>query len=62
MGGMQEILDPEIFVRAHKSYIVSINYIEAVRGNELSLKFGSAVKQIPIGATFKESILKKLRI
>lgn len=62
LGGMQEILDSEIFVRTHKSYMVSIDYIEALKGNQLSLRFDNTAKQIPIGATFKDSILKKLRI
>lgn len=62
MNSMQEILDPEIFFRTHKSFMVSINYIEVLKGNELVLKHGETTKFIPIGATFKEHILKKLGI
>ncbi len=62
MSAIQEIIDPDIFIRSHKSYIVSINYIEAMKGNELALKLGSVTRYIPIGATFKDAILKKLRI
>lgn len=62
MSSIQEILDPDIFIRCHKSFVVSINFLEAVRGNELALKFGNITKYIAIGATFKDAVLKKLRI
>ena len=62
MNSMQEMLDPEIFLRTHKSFMVSVNYIEVIKGNELVLKHGETTKFIPIGATFKDAILKKLGI
>ena len=62
MNGMQEILPSETFLRVHKSYIVSVNFIEAMRGNELILNIEGKPQELPIGATFKEALLTKLRI
>ena len=62
LGSMQEVLPASDFVRAHKSYLVSIHYIEAIKGNELFLNVDGKSHNIPIGATFKDDILTKLRI
>jgi DNA-binding LytR/AlgR family response regulator len=62
LTSIQEILPPEDFVRVHKSYIVSIHYIESIKGNELILNIAEKTKNIPIGATFKDVISAKLRI
>ena len=62
LSSIQEVLSPEDFVRVHKSYIVSIHYIDAIKGNEIFLKIDGKSKDIPIGATYKDAILAKLRI
>lgn len=62
LSGLQEILNPSIFLRAHKSFIVSVDYIDAVKGNELFLKIENESKVIPIGSTYKDAILSTLRI
>jgi len=62
MGSMQEILPLARFMRVHKSYIVAIDKIQALRGNEICLQVKEDGKYIPIGITFKEKVLKQLRI
>jgi DNA-binding LytR/AlgR family response regulator len=48
------MLAPYDFIRTHKSYIVAISQIKALEGNLLSIKD----RQIPVGGTFKEDLLK----
>ncbi len=45
------------FVRAHKSYIVNIDKIEKIIGNHILIK----TKQIPIGRTFKEQFMQRIK-
>lgn len=51
-----ESLDPQQFVRVHKSYIVNSSHIEKIAGNQVYLEAG---KPIPIGRAYKESFLKR---
>lgn len=46
------------FVRTHRSYIVNFEQIDKVSGNLIYI----ADKKIPIGKTYKEEFLKKMRI
>jgi DNA-binding LytR/AlgR family response regulator len=62
MNSMQEILPSEQFMRVHKSYIVAINKIQALRGNEICVLVKEEGKYIPIGITYKEKVLKQLKI
>ncbi len=49
-------LNPNQFVRIHKSYIVNVSKIEKVGGNRIFLSGGAV---IPIGRTYKEGFIKK---
>ena len=55
-------LEPQLpsdnFVRCHRSYIISLDKIEAIEDNSLII----AGQYIPIGKTYKEALLKRLRI
>lgn len=62
MSGLLEILPSSDFIRVHKSYIVSINHIEAIKGNEVYVKIELGNKTIPIGAGYRESTLSILKI
>jgi len=46
---IQEMLDPKIFVRVHKSYIISLNKVDYIENN--TIKIGD--KLIPISNTYK---------
>ncbi|MBR0501880.1 MAG: response regulator transcription factor [Paludibacteraceae bacterium] len=45
------------FVRIHKSYIVSLSYIESVEGNMVSI----AGQKLSIGKNYKDSLMEKLK-
>lgn len=62
MNGMQEIVPKDNFMRVHKSYIVSINHIHAIKGNAIIVKRNGAEINVPMGSTFRMATLKKLRI
>lgn len=52
----ESILPPDRFLRVHKSFIVNINKVKIIESN--SLQIGD--KKIPIGASYKEKVLKAL--
>lgn len=53
---LETILPVSQFMRVHKSFIVHLQKIDAVEGNTLLIENIS----VPIGATYKEELLKKL--
>jgi DNA-binding LytR/AlgR family response regulator len=62
MNAMQEMLPTDNFMRVHKSYIISINHIHAIKGSELTMKRGEISFNVPVGVTYKPSTLKRLKI
>jgi DNA-binding LytR/AlgR family response regulator len=50
------------FLRVHKSFIISINYIEVLRVNDIILNVEGQKKTISIGGTYKENVFKTLNI
>jgi DNA-binding LytR/AlgR family response regulator len=62
MNGAQEIFPTENFIRVHKSYAISINHIHAIKGRELLMKRNGSIVNVPIGASFKNEIFKRLKI
>jgi two-component system LytT family response regulator len=62
MNAMQEMLPADNFMRVHKSYIISINHIYAIKGSELTMKRGEVAFNVPVGVTYKSETLKKLKI
>ena len=62
MHDISQILPEDKFIRVHKSFIVSLRHIQAVRGNEVILSMDRKQQNIPIGVTYKEKLLKTLRI
>jgi two-component system, LytTR family, response regulator len=62
LNDMETILNHKTFMRVHKSFIVSINHIEAYANGEAQLKYKEEVLNIPIGRTYKEEFKKRLNI
>ncbi|HEX6224157.1 MAG TPA: response regulator transcription factor [Chryseolinea sp.] len=52
MKGLEEKLPPKMFVRVHKSFIVSINKITSIRKGRISI----LKSQVPISEHFKDNI------
>lgn len=53
---IQEILDPQKFVRVHKSYIVAVDKIDYIENNAIKIRD----KLIPVSNTFKVSFFSLL--
>lgn len=53
-----EKLPTDQFVQVHKSYIINVKLVEKISGNEAFL----GEKRIPIGRTYKQELLKQLKI
>lgn len=51
-----ELLPAEQFIRIHRSYIVAIDRVKVLEGNELTI----ANERLPIGKTYREEVLKRL--
>lgn len=58
IGNMVESLPQNRFVRVHRSYIVPVDKIEAVDGNEVIMK---GVPRIPIGDKYKDLFMHSLQ-
>lgn len=57
LNKLTDILDSK-FVRCHKSFIININSIEKIIGNQIII--GS--KEIPIGRSFKINLMNRLKM
>ncbi len=55
---MEDMLPSSRFLRVHRSYIVALNAITAVNGNIVEI----GKQEIPIGNTYKEELLNRLRL
>lgn len=55
---LENTLPASHFMRIHKSYIIQLKWLEAIVGNQVEIH----KKLLPIGATYKEELLKRLSI
>lgn len=59
MKDVEERLPGDMFIRIHKSYIVSLRKISFIEYNEVALK--DSVKRLSIGNNYKDNIFEKFR-
>ncbi len=52
----EEQLPKNIFIRIHKSYLLSLTAIKYLEGNQITLNS----RKLPIGKVFRESLMKRL--
>lgn len=53
-----ERLDPKRFMRVHRSYIVALNKVEKVAGNQLLIQG----REVPVSKAYREDLLRSLGI
>jgi len=53
LKGIEENLNPQLFIRVHKSYIVSISKIESIEGNEIFI----LDYRIPISRNYRQEVI-----
>jgi len=56
LKNLEEKLDPRSFIRVHKSYIVSIDKIEAIEGNEIFIQS----HRIPMSRNYREAVIQRV--
>lgn len=56
LKSLEENLDERAFIRVHKSYIVAINKINGIEGNEIFIQTG----RIPISRNYRQEVLEKV--
>ena len=56
LKSLEDTLPKELFIRVHKSYIVSINYIEDIDKTTVTI----AGNKIPVGASYRDALIGKL--
>lgn len=59
---IMELLPSECFVRIHKSFIISIDFIDSIKGNSCILRWDTEKRTFPIGNSFKRNFLDILKI
>lgn len=59
MKDVEEKLPGDVFIRIHKSFIVSLKQIAFIEYNEVALK--NSTKRLPIGKNYSENILEKFK-
>jgi DNA-binding LytR/AlgR family response regulator len=55
---MEDMLPTSRFIRVHRSFLVALDKISALQGNTIEI----GKQEIPIGTTYKEELLKRLRL
>jgi DNA-binding LytR/AlgR family response regulator len=62
MKAIENQLPSGIFIRVHRSFIVNISLIKTIKENSLDLIMGNEVIDIPIGLSYRDSLLNRLNI
>jgi DNA-binding LytR/AlgR family response regulator len=62
MKAIENQLPSGIFIRVHRSFIVNISLIKTIKENSLDLIMGNEVRDIPIGLSYKDSLLNRINI
>lgn len=57
MKSLDKRLPPHQFQRIHRSYIVALNKIDAVVGNQVEMEIAGKRKSIPIGKIYRDELL-----
>jgi DNA-binding LytR/AlgR family response regulator len=62
MKAIEDQLPSEVFIRVHRSFIVNKSMIQTIMENSLELIFGNEQKNIPIGKSFRDPLLKSIKV
>jgi DNA-binding LytR/AlgR family response regulator len=62
LKAFEEQLLSGVFIRVHRSFIVNKSMIQAVKEDSLDLMLGDKLKTVPIGKSFRETLMNNLDI
>ncbi len=62
MKAIENQLPSGVFIRVHRSFIINKSMIQAIKESSLDLIVGDTVKSIPVGKSFRESLLDDINV
>jgi len=62
MKAIESQLPSGVFLRVHRSFIINKSMIQAIKENSLDIIIGHTVKNIPVGKSFKDSLLNDINV
>ncbi len=62
MKAIENQLPNILFTRVHRSYIINKSLIQSIKENSLDLRVGDSVKSIPVGKSFRDTLLNDINV
>jgi DNA-binding LytR/AlgR family response regulator len=62
MKAIESQLPSGVFIRVHRSYIINKSMIQTIKENSLDLNVGGSLKSIPVGKSFRDSLLNDINV
>jgi DNA-binding LytR/AlgR family response regulator len=62
MKAIEQQLPSGVFIRVHRSYIINKSKIQTIKENSLDLIIGGSHKSIPVGKSFRDSLLNDINV
>jgi DNA-binding LytR/AlgR family response regulator len=62
MKAIENQLPSGVFIRVHRSFIINKSMIQAINENSLELNVGGSLKSIPVGKSFRDSLLNDINV
>jgi DNA-binding LytR/AlgR family response regulator len=62
MKAIENQLPSGVFIRVHRSFIINKSMIQTIKENTLDLNVGGSVKSIPVGKSFRDSLLNDINV
>jgi DNA-binding LytR/AlgR family response regulator len=62
MKAIESQLPSGVFIRVHRSYIINKKMIQAIKENSLDIMVGTAIKNIPVGKSFRDTLLNDINV
>jgi DNA-binding LytR/AlgR family response regulator len=62
MKAIENQLPSGVFIRVHRSFIINKSMIQTIKENTLDLIVGGSVKSIPVGKSFRDSLLNDINV
>ena len=62
MKAIENQLPSGVFIRVHRSFIINKSMIQSIKENALDLNVGGSLKSIPVGKSFRDSLLNDINV
>lgn len=62
MKAIENQLPSGVFIRVHRSFIINKSMIQSIKENSLDLNIGGSLKNIPVGKSFRDSLLNDINV